>query len=171
MTSQFFDANSRHVAHPGKWSEPRRNALATSILALSCQKTTTSVMRNTTLGLPALKMSDRCQVTKTNLCVGGCLRVARACINLKNLVCLANPLGSYFWKLSGLQNLTNKCVVLDVHLCAFDHTGEEPLVLFSEDSLTVLVFTAYIPAGSDVTESMDCVASAKGTNICSCKAI
>ena len=40
-----------------------------------------------------------------------------------------------------------------------DHTGEKPFVLFSEDSLTVHVFTAYTPTASDVTESMVFVAS------------
>ena len=36
-----------------------------------------------------------------------------------------------------------------------DHTGETALVLFSEDSLTVLVFTVYFPTGADATESAD----------------
>ena len=33
--------------------------------------------------MPALTPSGRCQVTKDNLCVAACLRVARACISLK----------------------------------------------------------------------------------------
>ena len=37
----------------------------------------------------------------------------------KDPFCLANPLGSYLWKFSGPQNVINKCVVLDIHLCAF----------------------------------------------------
>ena len=51
-----------------------------------------------------------------------------------------------------------------------DHTGERPFVLFSEDSLSVIVFTVFVPTGSDITENMVFVASARGTNICSCKA-
>ena len=45
------------------------------------------------------------------------------------------------------------------------HIGGKPLVLFSEGIVTVLVFTAYIPTGSNVTESMVFAASAMGTNI------
>ena len=41
-TTIFFDENSRDVVHLGKWSDPRRNALATNILALSWQKSSTS---------------------------------------------------------------------------------------------------------------------------------
>ena len=35
-----------------------------------------------------------------------------------------------------------------------DHTGERPLVLCSEGSLAVLVFTAFFPTGSDATDGM-----------------
>ena len=92
--------------------------------------------------MPASKLSDRCHVTKDNLSVAACLRVARACISFKIPFCLANPLGSYLWKLSGLKNLISKCVVLAVHL---DHTGGKPLVLCSEAGLNTFVSTAYIP--------------------------
>ena len=107
-------------------------------------------------GLPALNFSDKCQVTRDNLCVAACLRVVRGCIRLRIPFCLANPLGSYLWKFIGLQNSTNKCVRCFRHspLSFLDHTGEKPLVLFSEDGLAVLVFTAFLPTGSDVTESM-----------------
>ena len=46
------------------------------------------------------------------------MRVARACINFKIPFCLANPLGTYLWKLRGLQNLISKCVIFDIHHCA-----------------------------------------------------
>ena len=93
-------------------------------------------------GMPASKLSDRCQVARDYSCVAACLRVARARISFKIPFCLANPLGSYLWKLSGLQNLTSKCVVLAVHL---DHTGGKPLVLCSEAGLNTFVSTACIP--------------------------
>ena len=41
--------------HPGKWSDPRRNAVATGILALSSQKPSTSAKCDTTLGIASLK--------------------------------------------------------------------------------------------------------------------
>ena len=56
-------------------------------------------------GLPALKSSDRCQVTKDNYRVAVCLRVVTACISLRIPLCLDNPLGSYLWKFSGLQKI------------------------------------------------------------------
>ena len=114
----FFDKNSRDFVHLGKWSDPP-NALASNILALSCQKSSTSAKCDTTLGTAILTFSNRCQVTRDNLCVAVCLRVARACISYKIPFCLANPLGSYLWKLSGLQILINKCVILDTHHWAF----------------------------------------------------
>ena len=66
--------------------------------------------------------------------------------------CLGNPLGSYLWKLSGHSPMCFRIT----------HTGEKPLVLFSEDSLTVLVCTVCIPSFSDATESTAFGASAKG---------
>ena len=47
---------------------------------------------------------------------------------------------SHLWNSVDFPILINKCVVLDIHTVLLDHTGEKPLVLFSEDSLTVLVF-------------------------------
>ena len=41
--------------HLGKWSDPRRNALAASVLALSCQKSPTFAKRDTTLEIASLK--------------------------------------------------------------------------------------------------------------------
>ena len=83
-------------------------------------------------GLPALKFSDKCQVHQQK---SVCWRVVRACTSLRILFCLANPLGSYFWKLSGMQNLTNKCVVLDIHLCAFgSHWRKATRLVFGEQS-------------------------------------
>ena len=117
--------------------------------------------------LPALKMSCKCQAAKDSLCVAACLRVVRACISVRIPFCLANTLGSCLWKFRGLHNLINKRLVFTTVL--LDHTGEKPLVLFSEDSLTVLVFTVYILTDSDATESMVSAASAKGMCICSCK--
>ena len=52
-----------------------------------------------------------------------------------------------------------------------DHTGEKPPVLFSEDGLIAFVFTASLPSFFGATESTVFVASAKDTNICSCKAL
>ena len=84
MTTQFFDENSRDFAHRGMWSDPRRDALATSIFALSCPKSPTCAKCDTTLGIARfLKWSDKCQVSKDNSCVAACLRVVKAC--------LANP--------------------------------------------------------------------------------
>ena len=37
--------------HLGEWSDPRRDALATSVLALSCQKSSTFAKCETTLGI------------------------------------------------------------------------------------------------------------------------
>ena len=51
----FFDKNSRDFVHPGKWSDPRRDALATSIFALSWQKSSTSAKCDTTLGIASIK--------------------------------------------------------------------------------------------------------------------
>ena len=51
MTTQFFDYNSRDCAHPRKWSDPRRDALAASIFAHSWQKPSTCAKRDTTLGI------------------------------------------------------------------------------------------------------------------------
>ena len=82
----------------------------------------------------------------------------------KDSFCLANPLGSCLWKFRCALFWTFTTVLLD-------HTGEKPLVLFSEESQTVLVFTVFILTVFDFTESTDFVASAKSTNICSWKAL
>ena len=47
----IFDENSRDFAHRGMWSDPRRDALATSIFALSCPKSPTCAWCDTTLGI------------------------------------------------------------------------------------------------------------------------
>ena len=49
---------------------------------------------------------------------------------------------------------TSAFVVFDIHHYAFGSHWRKALVLFSQDGLAVLVFTASIPTGSDVTESM-----------------
>ena len=69
MTTQFFYENSRDFAHPGKWSDPRRNALAASIFAASCQTSSTCAKRDTTLAIASFDL-----FAKDNLCVAACLR-------------------------------------------------------------------------------------------------
>ena len=44
------------LAHPGKWSDPRRDALAASIFALSCQTSPTFAKRDTTLGIDSFEI-------------------------------------------------------------------------------------------------------------------
>ena len=119
MTAQFFDENSRNFVH-------------LSVLSLSIARNRWPLRSATRpWGLPGLCLSDRRQL---NMCAAAALRVARACINFKIPFCFANPLGSYSWKLSGQQNLISKCVVLDIHHCALDHTGGKLFVFISEDS-------------------------------------
>ena len=78
-----------------------------------------------------------------------------------SLFCVANPLGSYLWKHSGLQNLITKCVALDTDHCASgSHWRQATRLVFGGQS-----------DRSDVTESKDFEASAKGTHICSCTAV
>ena len=87
-------------------------------------------------GLPALKLSDKCQVTKDNLCVSSlvCEWPEHASVEgflLVSLTLWARVCGnavdrkirstSAFWKFTTVL---------------LDHTGEEPLVMISEDSLT-----------------------------------
>ena len=79
----------------------------------------------------------------------------------KDSFCLANPLGSYLWKLSGLQFLISKCVVSDIDYCVSgSHLRKATRLVFGGQS-----------DRSDVTESTDFEASAKGTHICSCTAV
>ena len=65
----------------------------------------------------------------------------------------------------------NKCVIWALTIVLLDHTGERPLVLFSDGSLTVLAFTVHIPTFFDATENTALVVSAKGTSMCSCNAV
>ena len=51
-----FSTSSRDFAHPGKWSDPRRDALAVSIFALSCQKPPTFAKRDMTLEIASLEI-------------------------------------------------------------------------------------------------------------------
>ena len=77
--------------------------------------------------------------------------------------CLANPLASYLWKLSGLQNLISKCVVLDIHHCAFgSHWRKAARLLFGglSDRACVHVLSSYV---FDATENTVFVAAAKDT--------
>ena len=51
-TTQIFSTRIQDIfAHPDKWSDPRRNALAASIFALGCQKSPIFAKRETTLGI------------------------------------------------------------------------------------------------------------------------
>ena len=52
----IFDENSRYCVHVGKWSDSRRDALATSIFALCCQKSSTSAKCDTTLETASFKI-------------------------------------------------------------------------------------------------------------------
>ena len=80
-----------------------------------------------------------------------------------------SPLGSFLWKFSELQNLINKCVVLDIHHCAVgSHWRRATRLVFGGQSDRACFHSPFFLTGSDVTESMVFVASAKGTNICSC---
>ena len=115
-------------------------------------------------GLPALKISDKCQLTKDNLCVAACLRLARACISLKIPFLSRRPSRLVFVEIQWTATFYQ-------HVLLFGHSPFGSHVLFSEDSLTVFVFTIFIPTGSDVTESSVFVASAKDAHICSCKAV
>ena len=102
MTTHSFD-NSQDVVHLGKWSIPRRNCSRHQYPRSQLLEIIDICEARPDLGgLPAVKLSDRWQVAKDNLCFAACLRVARACIILKIPFCLANPVGSYLWKLSGL---------------------------------------------------------------------
>ena len=132
---QFFDKNSRDFVHLGKWSDPP-NALSPPISSLSVARNHRPLRSATRpWGLPSLTFSNRCQVTRDNLCVAVCLRVARACINFKIPFCLANPLGSYLWELSGLQILINKCVILDTHHWVFgSHWRQATRLVFGGQS-------------------------------------
>ena len=56
MTTQFFRREFKIFCASWQVVGPRRNALATSILTLSCQKSPTSAMRNTTLGIASLEI-------------------------------------------------------------------------------------------------------------------
>ena len=95
--------------------------------------------------------------------------LARACINfLKFLSFLAYPLGSCLWKLRGLQNLISKCVVLDIHHCAFESHWRKATRLLCGG---VLLVTCCPPMSFDATENTVCAASAKVTIICSCNAV
>ena len=92
----IFDKDSRDVVHLGKWSDTRRNALATSIFALSYQKSSTSAKCDTTLGIASIKNCpvDVKSPETIGVCVAACLRVATACISSKIPFCLVKPLGS-----------------------------------------------------------------------------
>ena len=96
--------------HLGKRSDPRRNAIVTSILTLCCQNSSSLRCATRPWGLPAPKISDKCQVTKDTLCVAACLRAARACISFKIPFRLTNPL-----VLVGCNNLIDDCIVVDIH--------------------------------------------------------
>ena len=94
-----------------------------------------------------------------------------ACISFKIHFCLTNPLGSYMWKLNGVQNLISKCVVFDIHYCAVGHIGRKPLAMCSEEGLIAFASTTYISSFFGATESTVFVVSAKDTNIFSYEAI
>ena len=130
--------------------------LSPPVSALSCARNHRPFRSATRpRGLPALLISDKCQVTNDNLCVAACLRVVRACISSRILFCLANPLGSYLWKFSGLQNSINKCVVLDNHHCAFgSHWREATRLVFRRTVCPCLFSQHMFLQVSDVTESM-----------------
>ena len=145
MTTQIFDDNSSNFVHLGEWSDPRRDAHQQHPRSQLPGVVDLCEVRHDLGDCQLFIFSDRCQVA--------CLRVARGCISLKSPLCLANHLGSYLWKLSALHNLINKYVVLDIDHCAFGSHWRKATRLVPEDSLTVLVFTVYISAGSDATES------------------
>ena len=81
VENNFLDENSRDFEHVGKWSDPRRSALATSIVAPSCPKSSTSAKCDTTLvsfkNFRLMSGHQRQFVCRRFFCV------ARACISLK----------------------------------------------------------------------------------------
>ena len=129
-------------------------------------------------GLPALKFSDNCQVARDNSCVAACLRVARVRTSFKIPVCISNPLGSYLWKLSGLKNLINKCVVLDIHHCAFgSHWRKATRLLFGGrydrvcfHSLYFLVFRCHGKYGFQFPRRTQTLALTRQSHSAICKA-
>ena len=111
--------------HPGKWSNPCRNALTTSILALSCQISLTFAMRDATLGTANLNCF-RMDVSS---------RRSRSFASGQSKFPSVSPTlsGRIYGELSGMKNIINKCDVLDIHHCAF-HTGEKPRLVFGGQS-------------------------------------
>ena len=120
--------------HLGKWSDPRRNALATSVLALSCQKSSTCAKCDTTLGIPSfLKFSDRCQVT--NLCVAACMTSGQSMHQFKDSLLSCQPSRVVFVETQWTAQFQQKCVVLDIHHCAFgSHWREATRLVFGGQS-------------------------------------
>ena len=118
----FFVENSGNLVHLGKWSNSRGSVLTTGVLALNCQKPSTSTKRDTTPGIASFELF-RQMSSRQRQCVCRRLFASRQSMHQVSSVkipfCLAKPLGSYLWKLSGLKNLISTCVVLDIHHCAF----------------------------------------------------
>ena len=78
----FSTKNSRYFVHLGKWSDFRRNALTTSIFALSGQKTSTSAKRDTTVEIASFEFFQHMSSQQRQF-VCRCLFAVRACISLK----------------------------------------------------------------------------------------
>ena len=100
--------------HLGMLSDSRRDALATSIVTLNGQKSSTSTKRDTTMEITSF---NNVRQMSCHLRQFVCRRLFAS--GLKIPLCLANPLGSYLRKFSGLRKLIKKCVVLDTHHCPF----------------------------------------------------
>ena len=61
--------------------------------------------------LPALNFSDKCQVTRDNLCVAACLRVVRGCIRLRIPFFVSPTLSARICGNSvDCKNSINKCI-------------------------------------------------------------
>ena len=70
--TRIFDENSGSCVQPGKLPSSCRNGLATSILALNCQKSSSSAECDTTLGTARFAFFfDSRQFARDNLCASG----------------------------------------------------------------------------------------------------
>ena len=129
-----------------KWSDPLRNALAASIFALSCQKSSTSAKRDTTLGIASFE------------------KFRQMSSHQRQFVCrrlLASGQSMHQFQNSFLSRQPSRIVP----------TEGKPFVLFSEYGLIAFVSNSYLPTFFSATESKVFVVSAKDTHICSDKAI
>ena len=102
--------------------------------------------RDTTLGIACFRIFRQVSGNQRQLCVSCLFASVQSMHHFEDsfLSCQPSRLVSVWnlgWTAKNDQQV--RCFVIFTTVL-LDHTGEKPLVLFSEDSLTVLVFTVYV---------------------------